>query len=148
MGTVEDFLTFRKLITTPFITIIYLLGAIFITLLALSTIGEGYRAPSYFGIDIGRIYVYSGFFMLIVGNLLWRVFCELIIVQFRIHDELVSINNKIASTGGEILKPPYMERASGGKPPSGVIKCPYCGSEIPSVSRRCPICGLEIPPPP
>jgi hypothetical protein len=94
MSKVEDFLNFRKLITTPLIKIIYLIVALFITLLALSEIAQG------------SFMLIVGFFMLIVGNILWRVFCEVIIVQFRIHDELVSINSKITSMGGEMLKPP------------------------------------------
>ena len=41
--------------------------------------------------DLGWRYVAAGVAMVILGNIVWRVFCELWVVLFGIHSELVSI---------------------------------------------------------
>lgn len=45
--------------------------------------------------ELGWRYVAAGVGALILGNLLWRVFCECWIVMFRLRDELVAIRHTI-----------------------------------------------------
>jgi len=80
----SDFLGFRYLITPGFITVIYVVGVIFITLAALGALA----APS------GSGGVVSALFFLIIGNLWWRIILEFVMVLFRINDSLESIDRR------------------------------------------------------
>jgi hypothetical protein len=44
--------------------------------------------------QLGWYYVAGGVGILLVGNLVWRVFCEIWIVLFNIHARLVSLDEK------------------------------------------------------
>lgn len=75
-----DFLNFKIMISSILVKILYVLGAVVIT------IG-------------GIISLFSDSFLtglgaIIFGNLFWRLICELMIVVFGIHDRLSSIDNK------------------------------------------------------
>lgn len=37
----------------------------------------------------------AGLIMMFFGNLVWRLFCEFIVVLFKINDSLISIDKKI-----------------------------------------------------
>jgi hypothetical protein len=117
----DAFLTFRKFITPAFITIIYIVGAIFITVLSIIMIAGGFSAPSYYGISYGGLYVFLGIVMLTLGNIWWRILCEYLIITFRIYDETVSINRKIGPEGVQMPPPP---------PPPEVRTCPTCGGPL------------------
>ncbi len=80
----SEFLAFRYLITPGFITVIYVIGAIFITLAAVVALA----APT------GSGGVLSAIFFLIIGNLWWRIVLEFIMVLFRINDSLASIDRR------------------------------------------------------
>jgi hypothetical protein len=154
-----DFLTFRKYITRPFMSVIYTIVALIITLLSLWLIGTGVSTPSYYGISLGIPDVIYGLVMLTLGNLGWRLLCEIIVVTFSIHDRLVSIDNKL---GSESPPPPpsaaYGQAAQPARafssPPStyhetGVPlrpymkKCVKCSEQIPLASEWCQFCGSK-----
>ncbi|HET7027319.1 MAG TPA: DUF4282 domain-containing protein [Candidatus Limnocylindrales bacterium] len=78
-----DFINFRYLVTPGFVTIIYVIGAIFITLAALATLANGSGGAVIFGI-----------LLFIFGNLYWRVILEFIIVLFRINEGIQSIDRR------------------------------------------------------
>jgi hypothetical protein len=89
----KDFISFRTMITLQIIQIVYVVIAILITIGALFTMfgghsdyGGGYGPMSMFG--GGFI---GGLVMLVVGNIGWRMWCELIIVFFRINKTLNNI---------------------------------------------------------
>jgi hypothetical protein len=79
----SDFVNFRYLITPGFITVIYIVGAILITIGALATAGSG-----------GSGGVLGGLFFLVLGNLWWRIVLEFVMVLFRINDSLGSIDRR------------------------------------------------------
>jgi len=81
---VNKFFNFNKLITTSIIKGLYLLGALAITIGSFVAMAQG---------EPGSIS--AGLLGLTLGNLMWRVFCENIIVLFNIHDTLSSINDSI-----------------------------------------------------
>ncbi|ANB02666.1 DUF4282 domain-containing protein [Ectothiorhodospira sp. BSL-9] len=76
----NDYLLFRKMITPPFIHIIFWIGLAAIVIGALGTM----FGQSFFG----------GLMMLVLGVVFWRVGCELMLVLFSIHDRLTEIARK------------------------------------------------------
>ena len=79
----NKFLNFDNLITTNIIKVVYLLGVLVITI------------GSFVGMAQGGSGVLAGLLGVILGNLIWRVVCENIIVLFDIHDTLSSIDDSI-----------------------------------------------------
>lgn len=89
------FFSFRTMITPGIIKLIYVLGAIGITIAGVVTIISAIKAGRYWG---GAVWgVIWGIGIIILGNLLWRVFCEELIVLFKIHDLLSSIEKRFQS---------------------------------------------------
>jgi len=76
----SDFLTFRYLITPGFISAIYAIGAVLITLYALASISNAG--------------VVGALIFLIIGNIWWRIVLEFVMVLFRINDSLASIDRR------------------------------------------------------
>ena len=64
----DDFLNFKMFITTTFMKIIYIIGALIITLGSL-VLMVGFSIPSYYGLSIGAGGVIAGLAVLIFGNL-------------------------------------------------------------------------------
>ena len=79
----SDFINFRYLITPGFITVIYVVGALFITIAALSAAGTA-----------GSGGVLSGILLFVFGNLWWRIVLEFVMVLFRMNDSLQSIDRR------------------------------------------------------
>jgi len=75
----QDFFTFRVMVSITIIKFLYILGLFFITLAGL----VGLFQQGSIGIAI-----------LFIGNLFWRIFCESLILAFSIHQELVKLNSK------------------------------------------------------
>ena len=92
----SDYFSFRKSITSPFVKTIYFLG--FLALTAGGIGFAGWAAMRLYEASIPRglgwYYVAIGLGILFVGNLVWRVFCEIWIVLFNIHARLVSLDQK------------------------------------------------------
>ena len=100
----RDFFSFKTMITLQIIQIVYIVVAILITLMALAAMfgghsGDlggygGYGGPMSMLTGGGFI---GGLIFLVVGNVGWRMWCELIIVFFRINKTLnnIEINGKI-----------------------------------------------------
>jgi NADH:ubiquinone oxidoreductase subunit 6 (subunit J) len=94
----KDYFSFKTMITLQIIQIIYIVGAIFITIAALMMMfsrgDSGYPGgPMAF---FGGGGFFSGLIFLVVGNVALRVWCEIIIVFFRINKTL---NNIETNTG-------------------------------------------------
>ena len=84
------FFSFRTMITPIIIKVLYVLGIIALIIVGIVIIVEG--ANSYYGSDNE---VLIGLGIIILGNLLWRILCEGIILMFSIHERLGSIDKKI-----------------------------------------------------
>jgi hypothetical protein len=90
------YFSFQKLITTPFVKFIYVLG-----FMALTVGGIGLAIWASLGLRsatlptrMGVYYIAIGAGAAIVGNLVWRVLCEIWIVLFNIHNLLGSIERE------------------------------------------------------
>jgi len=95
----NKFITVEELITPQAITIVYIIGAILITLGSLVFMGIGIVMPQYGSYSSsntfsGGFLILFGLIYLIFGNLFWRMLCEFLIVIFKINDTLVSIKSK------------------------------------------------------
>ena len=90
----KDFISFRTMITLQIIQIVYVVIAILITIGALFTMFGGHSSD--YGGGYGPMSMLGGGFFgglvfLVVGNIAWRMWCELIIVFFRINKTLNNI---------------------------------------------------------
>ncbi len=75
----EDFLAFRKMITPFIIKLLFILGVVVCVLVGLALILKGGFASL-----VGLLYVF-------VGPIVWRVYCEIIIILFSINGTLTDI---------------------------------------------------------
>lgn len=89
-----DFLAFRKMITPIFIQIIFWVGVVCIVIGSIIIMAS--PTVSYYGYNSGGGNVIGGLISLIFGPLFWRVFCETLILFFRINDTLTDIKNLTA----------------------------------------------------
>ena len=80
------FFSFDKMVTLNIIKFIFIIGLIVIVL-----VGFGMMSAMRYYYDIHPILSILG--MLLAG-VLWRVNCELLIIMFKIHENLVHIKNK------------------------------------------------------
>jgi hypothetical protein len=77
-----DFFAFKLFITKPFIRIIYVIGV-------LGLIFSSFYAM--FSVD----QVLWGIMLLVLGNIMWRIVCEVEMVVFHIHDLVKSLENEL-----------------------------------------------------
>ena len=81
----NEYLTFDKFITPIFIQIIFWLGIAGIVILSLMAIVNGAAL--------------QGLLMLILGPLIWRMYTELLLVIFKINDNLSAIRKRGENEG-------------------------------------------------
>lgn len=89
----EDFLTFRRMITPVIIQVVFwLLVGLSVLVGVVSLIGglAGDQAVSG---------IFGCFISVFIGPILIRIYCELLILFFRMHDELVSIKDALSKRG-------------------------------------------------
>ncbi|HXB06298.1 MAG TPA: DUF4282 domain-containing protein [Puia sp.] len=91
----KDFLSFKTMITLQIIQIVYVVVAILITLAGLAAMFGGnsggygaYGGPASLLTGGG---FFGGLIVLVVGNIGWRMWCELIVVFFRMNKTLNNI---------------------------------------------------------
>jgi hypothetical protein len=108
----SEYLSFKRFITPTFIMIIYILGALVLTIgsILLMVFGAG-------------VAVILGIIMLIFGNLAWRMLCEYWIVQFRIYEEIAALNRHMGGTSPQPTAPSPT-------PAPATTTCPTCGSPL------------------
>jgi len=86
----KDFLTFKKMITPAIIQILFWIGAGFCVIGGLIAIVSG--ASSSYG---GGSQVLTGLIVLLFGPIAVRVYCEILILGFRINDTVTEIRNSM-----------------------------------------------------
>ena len=124
----DDFLTFRRMITPIIIQAIYWILTVVVVGLGFYSLVTGDSAYE-------RI---SGLILIVLGALLVRVYAELLILAFRISETLTEIKNNTAA-------PPVQSATSHGpaqpsaRPDTGY--CANCGNNLLSSARFCPSCG-------
>lgn len=92
----SDFLQFRRMITLKIIPILYVIVAVIITLTSLgmmfsgggSRYGGGYGGGPFSLMPGG---FFGGLLFLILGNIFWRMWCEFILVLFRINKNIQDV---------------------------------------------------------
>ncbi|RQO61667.1 hypothetical protein DBV14_05045 [Variovorax sp. KBW07] len=80
----QDLLGFDKMVTPIVIRVLYFLGLIGVLITGVGTLFSG-----------GLRGVLAGLAILVFGAIMVRVYSELLILLFRIHDNLVSINQQM-----------------------------------------------------
>ena len=91
----EDFISFRKMITPTIVQVLFWVGVAGSVIFGLFAIGSSFGR--YGG---GFLFLY-GLIVLIVGPVLTRIYCELLILFFRMYDTLIEIKNSLANTKGK-----------------------------------------------
>jgi hypothetical protein len=86
------YFSFERMITTTFVKVVYFLGFLALTAAGVALAVWAGMKLNDATIDraMGWRYVAAGVALFVVGNVIWRVFCELWVVLFGIHSELVS----------------------------------------------------------
>lgn len=87
-NALSDFFAFRMMISSILARTIYLLGAIVITIVGLTVMFVE-------GLAQFRWPIVEGLIIIVGGNLVWRVACEIWNIIFSIHDRLTSIEKTL-----------------------------------------------------
>ena len=87
----RDFISFRAFITPAIMSIIWILGAALITFISVVVVLVEVGSPEPFDTFGGPAY---GVVWFVLGNLSWRIFVEVLVVVFSIHDTLRKIEKK------------------------------------------------------
>lgn len=87
----DDFLSFRKFITPMFIQIIFW---VFVGMAVIAGLTAMLK---------GGMMILGGPIMIAIGVFLARIYCELLILLFRIYDELVAIRTGVPPTAHQPL---------------------------------------------
>lgn len=87
----DRFLKFEKMITPIIIQVLFWIGVVVCVVAGIIQIVSGINTP-YGG---GGGVVFMGILLLLLGPILVRVWCELMLVLFSIHDILMKIRNKM-----------------------------------------------------
>ena len=89
ISTSSGFFSFQIMISGKLIKSLYTIGMIIITLFGIIFIFIGSDIPE------GEYFILGGVAAIILGNFIWRIFCEGLIIVFSIHETLVSILNEL-----------------------------------------------------
>ena len=90
----SDFLAFRKMVTPVIIQLLFWVGVIVCIIAGLVMIGMGVKAP-------GDQLALKGALLAILGPLGVRVYCEILIVFFRINETLTEIKHALERRGAQ-----------------------------------------------
>ena len=107
----SEYLSFKRFVTPTFIMVIYILGAIIVTI------------GSFLLMLFGAFGIIAGVIMLLLGNLGWRMMCEYWVVQFRMYDEIASLNRRLGGPMPQVAAPAP-------SPTPATPTCPTCGGPI------------------
>jgi hypothetical protein len=126
--------------------LIYIIGAVVIILISLLGISAGFSTTGTDSAVKSLINTsallqnpttsplfWIGF--LVFGSLVWRIFCDLIAMVFRMYDAMSGGDDESLDDGAE----EYHEEAD-----EGMYECPHCGKVVPaSQLRQCEHCGVQ-----
>ena len=121
----NDFFSFKTMITTIIIKILYIIGAVIITLASLYGIMQS--AGNHYG--GGGLMALYALLLLIFGNVFWRMFCEGAIILFSIHENLVQINHNTRQGMSTVSSEKKCSKC-GKLSASGVAFCEDCGNKF------------------
>jgi len=85
--------------------VVYFIGAAVITLASLLTVGLVLMGVASEYTDTNRdALLFGGLTLLGIGNILWRVLCEMVMLVFRIHEALMDLDDKARSLIGLLVQ--------------------------------------------
>ena len=120
------YFSFERMITTTFVKVIYFIGFLAITAggVALAVWAGMQLNDARIDRVLGWRYVAAGVGLVVIGNLVWRVFCELWVVLFEIHSELVSVRYGLNLNGLRVREEPVeiVEREEISRPREVVVQ--------------------------
>ena len=90
-GSMSDFLAFRRMVTPIIIQIVFWIGVAVCVISGLIAMVSG--ATSQFG---GGAQILIGLLLLVGGPIVVRIYCELLILLFRMNETLTDIKNALA----------------------------------------------------
>jgi hypothetical protein len=90
MQKMKDFFEFKKLITPAVIKVIFMLGVVLSFFMGTLDIKAGVNAID-FG---GSALIFAGILKIFFGPIVVRVWCEIIVVLFKINDSLTEIKRE------------------------------------------------------
>jgi len=90
----SDFLAFRTMVTPVIIQILFWVGVIVCIVSGLVMIGIGVKTP-------GEHLILKGVLLALLGPLGVRVYCEILIIFFRINETLTEIKHTLEHRGAE-----------------------------------------------
>ena len=104
------YFSFERMITTSFVKVVYFLGFLAITAggVALAVWAGMQLNDARIDRVLGWRYVAAGVGAVVIGNIVWRVFCELWVVLFEIHAELVAVRYGLNLNGMRIREEPVV----------------------------------------
>ncbi len=91
----KEFFEFRKLITPAVIKVVFILGVVLSFLMGALDIKAGVNAID-FG---GSALIFAGILKIFFGPIIVRVWCEIIVVLFKINDNLADIKREQRKDG-------------------------------------------------
>ncbi|MFZ7119830.1 MAG: DUF4282 domain-containing protein [Eubacteriaceae bacterium] len=97
MEKIKNLLSFDTFITPVIIKAIYYIGVVLVVIMGLFQIVTSF---SYYG-GIG-VFI-SGLLTIVLGPFLVKIYCELLIIIFKIHKELTEINTKLSNNDEEAI---------------------------------------------
>jgi hypothetical protein len=89
----NDFFLFDSFITKDVMALVYAIGALLITIVAIEIAVMG-QLPPFSYKNPGEAYV-AAVLVFLIGNLFWRIICEYIVILFKINESLISIDKSL-----------------------------------------------------
>ena len=144
----EDFLTFRKMITPVVLQVLFWLGEIANLVLWISIMNRGNSVSTEYGTfhqGTSGILVLVCLLGLAVTAILIRVYLEIIIVVFRINENVVSIRGYTDTQGAGLMPSNrgLLPNAGIAQGTSATAYCPQCGSPA-GGGKFCTECGNDL----
>jgi hypothetical protein len=104
------YFSFERMVTTTIMKVVYFLGFLAITAggVALAVWAGMQLNDARIDRVLGWRYVAAGVAAVVIGNIVWRVFCELWVVLFEIHAELVSVRYGVNLNGMRVQEDPVV----------------------------------------
>ena len=139
----QDFLSFRRMITPFIVQVLFWLGAFAAIVVGFVLLIQGEDDEKYVGLAV-----------LVIGPLILRVYAEMLIVFFRINETLTDIRDQ-GARGSQVqstLDPhgpgpsvPRAESRTTPEPERRTKNCPYCAESILYEATKCRFCDSDVP---
>jgi len=152
---IAAFLSFETLLTMDRLRLIYIVGAVMIILVSLMGITGGFAKkgaiPGNMSFTNTTAAVqepassslfWTGF--LVIGSVLWRMFCELFVLLSRLQGSAGSSGEAVPYEETDPYEEEYAAVQSAGETPVQYVECPRCSKVVPvDQLRECEHCGVK-----